>query len=62
MGLVCLEQVELLREKMIKTGMEYGLQDAETIKISRQLDELLNEYANFEKAQYSSMDAGKNIY
>lgn len=62
MGLVCLEQVELLREKMIKMGMEHGLQDAETIKISRQLDELLNEYANFEKAQYSSMSVGKNIY
>lgn len=61
MGRRCLEQVELLREKMIKTGMEFGLQDAKTIKISRQLDELLNEYANFEKGQYDTIDLGKNI-
>lgn len=61
MGLTCIEQVELLREKMIETGMKYGLQNDETIKISRQLDKLLNEYANFEKATYNSTRLGKNI-
>lgn len=62
MELNYIEQVELLREKMIKTGMEQGLQNAETLKISRQIDALLNEYAHFEKNEYSSMGAGKNIY
>jgi len=62
MELICLEQLELLREKMIETGMQYGLQDAKTIKISRQLDALLNEYANFEKVEYNSMRIEKNIY
>ena len=62
MELIFLEQMEQLREKMIKTGLQYGLQNDETIKVSRQLDELLNQYTNFEDAEYSSMSVGKNYY
>ena len=49
MELILLEQLEVLREKMIKTGLEQGLQNMETIKISKQLDDLLNEYERLQE-------------
>ena len=49
MELILLEQLEVLREKMIKTGLEQGLQNTETIKISKQLDDLLNEYERLQE-------------
>lgn len=37
-------QIEVLREKLIRTGMKYGLQHCKTIKISQELDRMLNQY------------------
>lgn len=40
-----LKQLEQTRELMIQAGMKYGFQNIRTIKLSKQLDVLLNEYA-----------------
>lgn len=55
MELILLEQLEVLREKMIKTGLEQGLQNMETIKISKQLDDLLNEYERLQEPPNDSL-------
>lgn len=39
-----LEQVELTREKMIKSALENGFGDVNTIRLSKKLDRLLNSY------------------
>jgi len=39
-------KIELIRQEMIKCGMEQGFSAEKTIKISQQLDELLNHYSN----------------
>lgn len=41
-----LKNVELLRNAMIKSGIENGLNHPTTIKLSQKLDKLLNEYLN----------------
>lgn len=55
MELILLEQLEVLREKMIKTGLEQGLQNTETIEISKQLDALLNEYVRLQELSNDSI-------
>jgi stage 0 sporulation regulatory protein len=37
-------QITKLRDNMIKTGLEKGLDNQETIMISKDLDHLLNRY------------------
>jgi flagellin-specific chaperone FliS len=37
-------QINKLRDKMIKTGLEKGLNSNETIKLSKDLDQLLYTY------------------
>ncbi|EPD52011.1 aspartyl-phosphate phosphatase Spo0E family protein [Paenisporosarcina sp. FSL H8-0542] len=39
-----LEQVELTREKMIKSALENGFGNVHTIRLSKKLDRLLNIY------------------
>ncbi|KOS69669.1 hypothetical protein AEA09_14520 [Lysinibacillus contaminans] len=39
-----LKQMEQAREMMIRSGVEKGLQNANTIRLSRQLDQLINTY------------------
>lgn len=39
-----LKQMEQTREMMIRSGVENGLQNAKTIRLSRQLDQLMNTY------------------
>jgi hypothetical protein len=39
-----LEQVELTREKMIKSALENGFGNVNTIRLSKKLDRLLNIY------------------
>jgi len=39
-------KIELIRKEMIKCGMKEGISAEKTIKISQQLDELLNCYDN----------------
>ncbi|CDQ19944.1 stage 0 sporulation regulatory protein [Halobacillus karajensis] len=38
-----IHELELLRRKMTKVALEKGLSSAESVKISQQLDALLNE-------------------
>ena len=38
------KNVEVLRNAMIKSGMENGLNHPTTVSLSQKLDELLNEY------------------
>jgi len=39
-----LKELEDTRELMIQSGMKNGLQNPKTIRLSRQLDELMNRY------------------
>jgi hypothetical protein len=38
-----LEHIEELREKMISVGMTHGLTSEETLKLSKKLDDLINQ-------------------
>lgn len=44
MSRMILYKMEKTRELMIKSGIENGLQNVKTIRLSRKLDELLNLY------------------
>ena len=44
MSRLILDKMEKTRELMIKSGIENGLQNVKTIRLSRKLDELLNLY------------------
>ncbi|MCM3386578.1 aspartyl-phosphate phosphatase Spo0E family protein [Ureibacillus chungkukjangi] len=44
MGKDLLKELEKKRQLMIQTGIEYGLQNPKTIRISKELDRLMNEY------------------
>lgn len=61
MDLKLLEQVEKLREKMIQSGLRHGLNDDETIRISRQLDKLLNSYDNFQNTELVTIPLEKHL-
>ncbi|GIN88826.1 hypothetical protein J6TS2_52120 [Heyndrickxia sporothermodurans] len=37
-----LQDIEKLRNKLVEYGLKYGLNDASTIKLSQELDRLLN--------------------
>lgn len=39
-----LKEINLLRDKLIATGINKGLNHNETLKISQKLDQVLNEY------------------
>ncbi|WP_332649600.1 aspartyl-phosphate phosphatase Spo0E family protein [Lysinibacillus sp. 54212] len=56
-----LKQLEQTRELMIQAGMKYGLQNIRTIKLSRQLDELLNEYAGKSRGNRDSQKEANNL-
>jgi len=43
------EEIELLREEMMKAATEKGLTAAETIEFSRRLDNLMDQYAGLKK-------------
>ena len=45
-----LNNLEVTREKMIKSALEKGISNSETIKLSKELDHLLNEF------QYDDID------
>ncbi|MDF2065691.1 MULTISPECIES: aspartyl-phosphate phosphatase Spo0E family protein [Bacillaceae] len=49
-----LKQVEFTREKMIQTAIEKGMQDQDTIRLSKELDLLLNifQYEESQNIQY----------
>lgn len=44
MSNLLLKQMEQTREMMIRSGVENGLQNSNTIRLSRQLDQLMNTY------------------
>ena len=39
-----LNKLEMIRKLMIQSGIENGLQNPKTIRLSRQLDRIMNEY------------------
>ncbi|WP_342463129.1 aspartyl-phosphate phosphatase Spo0E family protein [Ureibacillus sp. FSL K6-8385] len=39
-----LTQLEHVREKMIRSGLENGLQSPKTLRLSRELDQIINQY------------------
>jgi len=39
-----LKKLEITREKMIRSGIENGFSNVETIRLSKKLDQLLNDY------------------
>ncbi|MFS0873180.1 Spo0E family sporulation regulatory protein-aspartic acid phosphatase [Paenibacillus xylanilyticus] len=43
------EKIELKRIELYKESLRYGLQSKEALKISQELDELLNEFNNSKK-------------
>ncbi|KGR79065.1 aspartyl-phosphate phosphatase Spo0E family protein [Ureibacillus manganicus] len=43
--LIILKEIQTLRSKLIKCGMEMGLTHPVTIELSQCLDKLLNEYS-----------------
>ncbi|MEO4054303.1 aspartyl-phosphate phosphatase Spo0E family protein [Solibacillus sp. CAU 1738] len=49
-----LKQLERTREMMIQSGLKKGLLNAETIRLSKELDHLMNKYAK--EAQYIEMN------
>lgn len=44
MGKDLLKELEKKRQMMIKSGLEYGLQNPKTIRLSKELDRLMNQY------------------
>ncbi|MDI7742824.1 aspartyl-phosphate phosphatase Spo0E family protein [Lysinibacillus fusiformis] len=44
MGKDLLKELEKKRQLMIQSGIEYGLQNPKTIRISKELDLLMNEF------------------
>ena len=44
MANLLLKKMEQTREMMIRSGVENGLRNANTIRLSRQLDQLMNTY------------------
>lgn len=49
-----LVQLEFIREKMIRSGMENGLQAPKTIRLSKKLDEMLNLYDKINKTSFAT--------
>ena len=47
-----LQEIEVKRQMMIKSGLENGLQSQKTINLSRQVDQLMNA---FDEKQYDKM-------
>ena len=47
-----LQELEMKRQMMIKSGLENGLQSQKTINLSRQVDQLMNA---FDEQQYDKM-------
>ncbi|WP_232696815.1 aspartyl-phosphate phosphatase Spo0E family protein [Brevibacillus daliensis] len=45
-----IEQIELLREEMVKIGIEEGLNDPKVLRCSEDLDKLHNQLLRLDKA------------
>ena len=43
-----LDKLELKRELMIQSGIENGLQNPKTIRLSRELDQMMNQFEDEE--------------
>ena len=56
---VLLQQIELKRQLMIQSGMEHGLQSQKTLQLSKQVDQLMNQ---FEQTLSEKVDLFKDIY
>jgi uncharacterized coiled-coil DUF342 family protein len=54
---VLLEKIELLRQHMVKIGLELGLDHPEVLEYSKKIDQLHNELIQID---HSLSEAGKN--
>lgn len=46
-----LKKIEQRREEMVELGLHYSFADERVVKVSDQLDQLLNKYYHLEKGQ-----------
>ena len=56
MGKAILQQLELRRQMMIDCGLQYGFQNEKTIRLSRQLDRLINLYEQQQQQETALLD------
>jgi uncharacterized coiled-coil DUF342 family protein len=56
-----LEKIELLRQKMVKIGLECGLDHPDVLKYSKQIDELHNELMGLDQ-ELSKAERKKTPY
>lgn len=49
-----LQKIKHLSDQLVKTATEFGFTDEKTVKISQQLDLLLNEYQLIKMNEYES--------
>lgn len=45
LGLTLREEIEAIREAMIRAALKKGLSDKETMKLSQKLDEVMNKFS-----------------
>ncbi len=51
-----LQHIQLLREQLIITGIQEGLNNEKTIQLSQKLDEYIYLYQSFDKENEDSVD------
>ncbi|QKY71008.1 aspartyl-phosphate phosphatase Spo0E family protein [Lentibacillus sp. CBA3610] len=54
---ILLEKIENYRHEMLELSKQYGLTSLAVIKVSKQLDDLLNEYQNAERLQKGNYES-----
>ncbi len=57
------ERIELIRMKMIQSGIQRGLDDKKTVRLSEQLDQILNKYeAKAYNTRDTIIDSSENYF
>lgn len=51
LGATLKEEIESIRESMIRAALKKGLSDKETMKLSQKLDDVMNKYSLCEDAK-----------
>ncbi|GED71263.1 hypothetical protein BRE01_49650 [Brevibacillus reuszeri] len=59
---VLLEKIELLRQRMVNIGLEFGLDHPEVLEYSIQIDQLHNELNQIDHHNLSKAGSRKNPY
>ena len=56
------ERIELIRKKMIQSGIQRGLDDKKTVRLSEQLDEILNKYETRAYNRKDTINFNENFF